>query len=207
MNGQSNSPWQLIWQRFKQNRFAIFGLGVVLITVFFAVFSYLFIPDKSSYANQMCLEASMLPPGSSIHFLKVKSNVSVERTSLRSFFLGSDEKFQMIPVSKYSLVNGVVSYQVLGGANGEWDTKKTNELVLQDSNDSNSFLFSNYYLLGTDKFGRDVFSRLILASRVSIAVGFIAVIISLLIGVTLGALAGYYRGITDDLITWLVNVI
>jgi len=52
-----------------------------------------------------------------------------------------------------------------------------------------------------------VFSRLILASRVSISVGFIAVFISLIIGITLGALAGYYRGAVDNIITWLVNVV
>ena len=63
------------------------------------------------------------------------------------------------------------------------------------------------YLLGTDRFGRDMLSQLIIGTRVSLSVGFIAVIISLLIGITLGSLAGFYRGRTDDLIVWLINVI
>jgi peptide/nickel transport system permease protein len=63
------------------------------------------------------------------------------------------------------------------------------------------------YWLGTDKFGRDILSRLLIGTRVSLGVGFIAVIISLSIGVLLGALAGYFKGRTDDVIMWLVNVV
>ncbi|MCL4116032.1 UNVERIFIED_CONTAM: hypothetical protein GTU68_057963 [Idotea baltica] len=62
------------------------------------------------------------------------------------------------------------------------------------------------YLLGTDKFGRDNLSRLVLGVRVSLSIGLMAVLISLFIGVTLGALAGYYRGWVDDLIMWIINV-
>lgn len=62
------------------------------------------------------------------------------------------------------------------------------------------------YLLGTDNLGRDNVSRLILGVRVSLSVGLMAVLISLLIGVTLGAMAGYFRGVTDDIIMWLINI-
>lgn len=63
------------------------------------------------------------------------------------------------------------------------------------------------FLLGTDRFGRDMLSRLIIGARVSLSVGFIAVAISLLIGITLGATAGYIRGWYDDVVMWLVNVV
>ncbi len=66
---------------------------------------------------------------------------------------------------------------------------------------------NRYFLLGTDRFGRDMLSRLIIGARVSISVGFIAVAISLIIGIALGAIAGFYRGVIVDVIMWFVNVV
>lgn len=66
---------------------------------------------------------------------------------------------------------------------------------------------NRHFVLGTDRFGRDMFSRLIIGARVSLAVGFIAVIISLIIGIFLGALAGFFRGWLDDFVMWFVNVV
>src|SRR5205085_6671209 len=63
------------------------------------------------------------------------------------------------------------------------------------------------FLLGTDKFGRDIASRLIVGTRVSLGVGLIAVTISLTIGIFLGAIAGYFKGWIDDVVMWLINVI
>ncbi|MBE7441315.1 MAG: ABC transporter permease [Flavobacteriales bacterium] len=63
------------------------------------------------------------------------------------------------------------------------------------------------YLLGTDKYGRDLLSRLMAGTWISLSVGFISVFISLVIGITLGAIAGYYRGWVDDVIIWIINVV
>ncbi len=68
-------------------------------------------------------------------------------------------------------------------------------------------LISKRFLLGTDRFGRDMLSRMILGTRVSLAVGFIAVLISLIVGILLGGIAGYFRGWADKVIMWLVNVV
>lgn len=61
--------------------------------------------------------------------------------------------------------------------------------------------------LGSDKYGRDILSRIIVGVRVSLSVGLVAVIISLVIGICLGAAGGYFRGRTDDVVMWLINVV
>lgn len=66
---------------------------------------------------------------------------------------------------------------------------------------------SREHLLGTDSFGRDILSRLIYGSRVSLTAGFIVVGIAGSIGVTLGALAGYYGGLIDQIVMRLVDVL
>jgi peptide/nickel transport system permease protein len=72
---------------------------------------------------------------------------------------------------------------------------------------SKAHIVTRRYLLGTDLLGRDLLSRLMIGTRISLSVGLIAVLISLVIGVTLGSLAGYFGGRTDALIMWLINVV
>jgi peptide/nickel transport system permease protein len=75
------------------------------------------------------------------------------------------------------------------------------KMVLKES------FFTKHFILGSDRFGRDILSQLIIGTRVSLSVGFISVIISLLIGILLGALAGFFKGWVDNLIVWFINVI
>lgn len=63
------------------------------------------------------------------------------------------------------------------------------------------------FWLGTDQFGRDLQSRLMAGTLVSLSVGFISVFISLAIGILFGALGGYFRGTLDDIIMWIINVV
>jgi len=67
--------------------------------------------------------------------------------------------------------------------------------------------FSAGHILGTDDLGRDHLSRLLFAAQVSLSVGFIAALLSLSIGVSLGILTGYYGGITDDIVTWVISTL
>lgn len=87
---------------------------------------------------------------------------------------------------------------------GETTTYTSNEI---ESLIKNNHIKTQRFWLGTDRFGRDMLSRLIIGARVSLSVGFIAVAISLIIGIVLGAAAGYFRGWLDDLVMWLINVV
>src|SRR5690606_29283492 len=64
---------------------------------------------------------------------------------------------------------------------------------------------SKTFVLGTDLLGRDMLSRLLIGTRISLGVGLISVLISISIGIALGAIAGYFRGGIDAGIMWLIN--
>ncbi len=63
------------------------------------------------------------------------------------------------------------------------------------------------YVLGTDGNGRDVLSKLIFGARISLTIGIIAVLISLVVGIGMGAMAGFFKGKIDQLIMWIMTVI
>jgi len=87
---------------------------------------------------------------------------------------------------------------------GTYVTTTSPELKMQILKEN---LVKKVFIFGTDRYGRDVLSQLIIGTRISLSVGFISVLISLLIGILLGALAGYFGGKTDILISWFINVV
>ncbi|NVO18216.1 MAG: ABC transporter permease [Bacteroidetes bacterium] len=89
-------------------------------------------------------------------------------------------------------------------ADGKHIIKKIAELRSDIEHNSIS---NKKFLLGSDRYGRDVLSQLMIGTRISLSVGFISVLISLFVGILLGALAGYFGGKVDAFIIWLINVI
>ena len=115
---------------------------------------------------------------------------------------GEEDKFNLIPINSYQIKNDTVIVQKYIDEGVE---EKMSIPVAKTF--SKKYIASQTFWLGTDRFGRDILSRLIVGVRVSLAVGLITVLISLTLGVILGCIAGYFRGFADDIIMWLINVI
>jgi peptide/nickel transport system permease protein len=112
-----------------------------------------------------------------------------------------DVLYVLDPSVKPVVEGNNISYTLL---NGESKSESISDLEARVEAD---FIVEDTFWLGTDAVGRDVLSRLMSGTIISLLVGSISVLISLLVGVTLGAAAGFFRGAVDDGIMWLINVV
>ncbi len=190
------------WRRLKKNRGAVFGLIVIGLALLVALFAYYLAPDSSPYANRIILEIGGNKPGFSQSFLKVKKEKEVKPAGfLQRLMSGKEDAFYYIPVTASERQgDSIVVQQFI-------DEGLSERKAYEVSQTAAAAIVKQKFLLGTDKYGRDILSRIIVGTRVSLSVGLITVLISLSMGLVLGSLAGYYRGRTDDAIMWFINVI
>jgi len=150
----------------------------------------------------MIVEIGGQKPGFSQQFLKIPRERKIEDVSfLTQVLSGREDKYQYVPITSYSVQGDSVIVQRY------IDEGVTERMSFTKQQLPGEFAETIKFRLGTDKYGRDILSRLLVGVRVSLAVGLVTVIISLSIGVLLGALAGYYRGRVDDVVMWFINVI
>ncbi|MEQ1676887.1 MAG: ABC transporter permease [Chitinophagaceae bacterium] len=190
------------WRRLKKNKGAVFGLIVIVLSVLVAVFSYFIAPDPSPFANRIILEIGGEKPGYKQEFIKVKKDKDVGSTGfLQQLMSGKEDKYYYIPIVSHEQKGDSIIVQKYIDE-GVSERQAYNRNVLTDKP-----ITQLTFPLGSDKYGRDILSRIIVGTRVSLSVGLITVIISLSIGLILGSLAGYFRGRVDDIIMWFINVI
>lgn len=185
----------------------MFGLFVIALAFLVTIFGYLIAPDNSPNADLQTVEIAAKRPGYTQQFLKIPERNLSDGFSINHLINGKQLSHRLVPISGYCIKND----SLLVDKYVDEDTSvvqyySINQITSNHPETISQNIITKKYWLGTDKFGRDILSRIIIGTRVSLAVGLIAVVISLTIGIALGALAGYYRGKTDATIMWLTNV-
>ena len=206
---QSFSFKQQTYKRLKKNKGAVFGLCVIFIALFISLFGYIIAPDNSPNADLQTVEIQAKKLGYTQQFLKIYDDVNLPETSwFRKISRGKKNNSLLIPISNYTIKNdSLLINKFIDDDTSVVQYYSINQLTKNQPNQlTKKNIIVKKYWLGTDKFGRDILSRLIIGTRVSLAVGLIAVLIASSIGIILGALAGYYKGKTDAVIMWIVNV-
>lgn len=192
----------LAWRRFKRNGLAMAGLVVIGLFVVIALLGYLITPDHTPHCNQQYLELASMKPMSTAEFVMVGQEGAEERCGfVKRMLFGEPLPYTAIPVFGHEEAGDSIRVECFTGSvpnDGEIKTFAKSEVIGFET---------RRFVLGTDGYGRDLLSQVMIGSRVSLSVGFIAIIIALAIGITLGALAAYHGGWVDNLIQWIINVV
>lgn len=181
------SQWQLMWRKMRKHKIALTGLGVLLVFYVVAIFCEFFAPYTSVRGFRKYLHVSP----QRIHFFDKNEGFQ------RPFVYGLKKEFRPEAFLWVFVEDKSSKYPIYFLVRGEtykfWDLFYTN-FHLFDTKDAPIFL------LGTDAMGRDLFSRVLYASRVSLSIGLVGVTLSLLGGMIIGGISGYFGGVVDRIL-------
>jgi ABC-type dipeptide/oligopeptide/nickel transport system permease subunit len=192
----------LAWRKFRKNGLGFYSLMFIAGAVLVALLGYLISPDSTPYANEQFLELGLKKPGTTVTFLPLKKSEEPERHGLiyRMLF-GQKSSFTPVPVVSWRKeADRIIVREYTGSSSAE--SPETSY-----SSSGAGTPYNRTFWLGTDRFGRDYLSMLIIGTRVSLAVGFISVFISLVIGIFIGSVGGFFRGWIDQVVVWVINVV
>ena len=226
------TPSQRTWKAFKHNKIAVAGLVFILLSVLIAILGYLVMPDSTPLANNMTIQLSIKKPGATYTMLRIRKSEPVDTVNIfRKMISGQPAFFKDIPIVAYHFSRDSIyvdeyigdedkpekkAYSMIEVITGKkaGDLAKTHSegAIWIDNAKAEDEIITHQIIkktfwLGTDVYGRDLLSRLILGARVSLAVGFMSVFISLLLGITVGAIAGYFGGWIDASLSWVMNIL
>jgi len=179
------SQWQLMWRKFIKHKLAIFGGTVLAIFYIVAVFCGFF----STYNIFKRYEKYIYCPPQRIHFFDEKG------FHLRPFVYGIEGEIDPITWRRMYTEDKASKYPIYLFIHGDiykfWGLFKTGIHLFGVEEPGVIFLF------GTDKLGRDLFSRNLYAARISLSIGLVGVAFSFILGCLLGGVSGYYGGTVD----------
>jgi peptide/nickel transport system permease protein len=190
------SPLRLMWWKFREHRLAMVS-GVVLIIMYlialFAPFIATYDPDSRNLAVQ-------LAPPSRIYFGNEDGSFSL-RAYVHNYKQSIDRKTFQITYTEDTSKQYTIRFLARGEPYSFFGLFQS-DLHLIGVDDGGKL-----HLFGTDALGRDLFSRTLYASRVSLTIGLVGVLLSLLFGIILGGLAGFYGGWIDNAIQRLAEIV
>ena len=188
------TQWQLMWWKLKRHRLAMISGGVLAFMYFSVVIAELLAPYALTSRNTDFIYA----PPQELHILH-------EGNFMGPFVYSLDYQLNMKTLKREYTENidniHPVRFFCSGDSYKFWGLFTSKFHLFCPS--PNGTLF----LLGTDRLGRDVLSRIIYGTRISLTVGLIGIIFSFLIGITVGGLAGYYGGWIDNLTQRVIEII
>ena len=189
------SQWKLMWWRFRKHKLALFGGIVLLIFYFVAAFCEFFAPYDPNARDV----TRILAPPKTLRFVDAEGQFH-----FRPFVYGYEMETDPNTWQRVYTPNHDKKIPVQFFHRGE-PYKLWNLIPMEHR------LFGvdegGVHLLGTDQIGRDVLSRIIFGARISLTIGLIGVFLTFFIGILLGGLAGYFGGVTDNIIQRAIEVL
>lgn len=193
------SQRQLIWWRFKQHKIALIALGIVGLYYFVSLFAGFF---AVSDPNDGRSERAIVPP-QPIHFFEggqFRPHVCAVEGSRDPHTMRKTYETNCDQTIGVSLFARGFEYELFGFI-------PANRHLLGVSNPDEHRAEESIFLLGTDEQGRDLLSRIIYGTRASMTIGLVGVLMSLLFGVALGGISGFFGGFLDNVIQRIIEII
>ena len=207
-----------IWVKLCHKTGAVVAMGIIAFTILIALLAYKLAPDSSPNANRMIVELGAKKPGFTSLLLLVPRQALNEKHEFPDGIIsGMPDMYNYIPIKNYQFRNDSLQFTHFIDE-GLQDTisfslasllppsERIKPLAEQRNYLRKEQIKLHTFYLGSDRYGRDILSRLLIGARVSIGVGLVAVLLSLSIGVFLGAIAGYFGGFTDRIVMFVVNI-
>lgn len=192
-------PWKLIFGKLVRQKVAMFAGAVILVLYLIGAFAEFLAPGMPDMARPQYTYAppqnlslfAPKPDGTTEFKLHVKGyKIEIDQEALRRTFVIDDTK--IVPVAFF----------VKGAPYKLWGIIPADRHLIGPVNATDPM-----YLLGADRLGRDLFSRLIYGTRISMSIGLVGVALSLVLGVVLGAISGFYGGWVDNVIQRVIEVV